>query len=47
MRVEWIPGEYTLAEKLTKTTMAINMRHDMVESIFYNIAVLIRDKDES
>ena len=41
----WIPGEYNLVDLLTKITMTGKMRHGMVESIFFNKAVIIRDKD--
>ena len=47
MRLGWIPDEYNLADLSTKTKMRGNMRHEMVESIFYNKVVLIKDKDES
>ena len=33
LRVVWIPGEYNIADLLTKTTMTGNMRHRLVESI--------------
>ena len=46
MRVGWIPGDYNLADLYTKTTMTGNARHEMVEYIFYNKAVVIMDKDE-
>ena len=42
LRVGWIPGEYNLADLLTKTTMAVNMRHGMVDLILYNKSVVIR-----
>ena len=42
LRVIWIPGEYNLADLLTKTMIAVTMRHRMVESIFYNKVVVIR-----
>ena len=44
--VGWITGEYNLEYLLTKTTMTVNMRHGIVESIFYNKSVVIRDKDK-
>ena len=47
LRVGWIPGEYNVADLLTNTKMTGNMRHGMVELIFYNKAVVIREKDES
>ena len=47
MRVGWIPGEYNLADLLTKTTMTGNMIDEMVESIFYNKMAVIREKGES
>ena len=46
LRVGWIPGEYNIATLLTKTIIKGNVIHRVVESIFYNKAVLIRDKDE-
>ena len=46
MRAGWIPGKYNVVDFLTNTTTAGNMRHRMVESIFYNEAVLIREKDK-
>ena len=46
MRVGWIPGEYTFSDLLKKTTMARNMRHGIVETILYNKAVVIREKDK-
>ena len=45
-RVGWISVEDNLVDFLTNTTMRGNMRHGMVESIFYNKAVVIREKDE-
>ena len=47
LRVGWIPGQYNIAYLFTNTTMTGNMRHGMIESIFYNKAVVIREKDES
>ena len=47
MRVGWIPGDYNLAYLLTKTTITGNMRHKMVESIFYNTAALIMETETS
>ena len=44
MRVRWIPSEYNLADLLTKTKMAGNIRHGMVDLIFYNKEVVIREK---
>ena len=44
MRVGWIPVEYNLEYLLTKTTMTGKMRHGVVESIFYNKEVVIREK---
>jgi len=43
VRSGWIPGDRNLADLLTKTTMAGNVRHSMVESIFQNKAVKWRD----
>ena len=45
LRIGWIPGEYNISYLLTKTKMIGNMRHGMVELIFYNEAVVRRDKD--
>ena len=36
LRVVWIPCEYNLADLSKGTTMAVKMRHGMVELIFYN-----------
>ena len=47
LRVGWIPGEYNLSYLLTKTTTTGNTRQGIVESIFYNRVVVIREKDES
>ena len=47
LRVGWISGDYNLADLLTKTTIKVNTRHGMVESIFYNKEVVIREKGES
>ena len=44
LRVGCILGEYNIADLLTKTTMAGNMRLGMVELLFYNKSVVIRDK---
>ena len=41
-RVGWIPGEYNTAYLLTNTTMKVNMKQGMVESLFYNKAAVIR-----
>ncbi len=38
-RVGWIPGERNLADLLTKTTLAKNVRHSIVDVIFHNKAV--------
>ena len=46
LRVGWIPGEYNIVYLLTKTTMKVNMRHGVVELIFYNKSVVIREKYE-
>ena len=46
LRLGWIQGEYNLADLFTKTTMTGNTRHGMVESIFYNKAVVVMEKDE-
>ena len=46
LKVVWITGEYNISDLLTKTTMTGKMRHRMVESIFYNKAVVIREKEE-
>ena len=47
MRVVWIPGEYKLADLLKMNTITGNMRHGMVEYIFYNKSVVIREKYKS
>ena len=47
LRVGRIPGEYNPADLLAKTKMTRDMRHRMVESIFYNKSVVINKKDES
>ena len=47
LMVGWIPGEYNIAYLLTNTIITRNMRHGMIESIFYNKSVVIREKDES
>ena len=36
LRVLWIPFEYNIVNSLTNNTTAGNMRHGVVESIFYN-----------
>ena len=46
LRVGWILGEYNLEDLLTKNTMIGNMRHMMVELLFYNEAVVMTKKDE-
>ena len=46
MRVGWIPGEYNIVDLLTNTTITRSIRHGMVESIFYNKAVVIREKEK-
>ena len=43
LRVEWIPGEFNLEDLFTNTTMPGNTRHNLVESIFSNIASPIGD----
>ena len=43
IRVGWIKGEYNLADLFTKTTMAGNVRHGMVENIFNNNASSLKD----
>ena len=47
LRVGWIPGEYNLEYLLMKTKITGNMRHGMIELIFYNKTVLVREKDKS
>ena len=47
LRVVLIPGEYNLAHLLTRNKMKGNIRHVMIELIFYNKVVVIRKKDES
>ena len=44
LKLGWIPGEYNPSYLLTNTTTTGNMRHGMVESIFYNKAVVVREK---
>ena len=46
LRVGWVPGEYNLAYLLTKTTMAGNTRHGMLESILYNKSAIIRGTEK-
>ena len=46
MRVGWIPGEYNIVDLFTNTTMTEKMRHRMVELIFYNKVVVIREMDK-
>ena len=45
--VGWILGEYNLAYLFTKTTMTLNIRNGVVETIFYNKAAVIREKDKN
>ena len=46
LRVGWIPGEYNIVDLFTNTTMTEKMRHRMVELIFYNKVVVIREMDK-
>ena len=46
LKVGWIPSEYNIADLLTKITMTGNMRHRIVELMFYNKSVVIREKEE-
>ena len=43
IQVGWIPGEFNLTDLFTKTTMPVNTRHNLVDSIFYNTASPIGD----
>ena len=43
IHVIWVPGERNLADLLTRTTMAGNARHSIVEMIFHNKAVKWKD----
>ena len=43
IRVGWIPGTENLADLLTKTTLAGNVKNDIVQSIFCNQACVIGD----
>ena len=46
IKVGWIEGKFNLADLFTKTTMAGNIRHGLVEGIFNNGATTLKDKDE-
>ena len=46
LRLGCIPGEYNPADLLTNPKITLNMRHGMVESIFYNKVAVIKEKDE-
>ena len=41
--VEWVPGESKLADLMTKTTLAGNVTHSIVEIIFHNKAIKWND----
>ena len=41
IKVGWIDGKFNLADLLTKTTMAGNAKHALVENIFHNNAAII------
>ena len=41
--VRWVPGERKFAELLTKSTVAGNVMHSIVEIIFHNKAVKCKD----
>jgi hypothetical protein len=43
INVLWIEGTYNLADLLTKTTLASNVKHDIADCIFANRTVLIED----
>ena len=47
LRVGCIPGEFNLADLFTKTTMPGNTRHNLVDSIFSNIASRIGDIEKA
>ena len=42
--VEWISGEYNLADLFTKTTMTRELKHRLVHNIFKNDAAPIEVK---
>lgn len=42
IRVGWIEGKFNLADLFTKTTIASNVRHGIVEGIFHNEATPIK-----
>ena len=41
--VGWVPGQRNIADLLTRTTMAGNARHSIVEIIFHNKAIKWKD----
>jgi hypothetical protein len=43
INVLWIKGSTNLADLLTKTTLASNVKHDIADCIFSNKSVLIED----
>jgi hypothetical protein len=43
INVLWIEGTSNLADLLTKTTLASNVKHDIADCIFANKTVLIED----
>ncbi len=45
IRVGWIEGNKNLADLFTKTTMATNVRHYLVDNIFNNKATVLELKD--
>ena len=47
LRVGWIPGDFNLADLFTKTTMPVNTRHNLVDSIFSNTASPIGDIEKA
>ena len=47
LRVGWIPGDFNLPELFTKTTIPGNTRHNLVDSIFSNIASPIGEIDKA
>ena len=47
LRVGWIPGEFDLSDLFTKTTMPVNTRHNLVDSIFSNSASPLGDIEKA
>ena len=46
LRVGWIPGEHNLADLFTKTSMAGNVKHYLVQSIFDNNASVVEKRPQ-